>query len=69
MFKEETNKLNSEWADQLRKADERSEFFRTQAADVMKRKEEIEGRLGYIEKQIGIREDEIQRLNNLYQGG
>jgi chromosome segregation ATPase len=66
---EEIMKNNEAWAQELRKADERCEAYRANSDEQEKRKKEVEDRYEYLEKQVHAREDEIQRLNTLYQGG
>jgi hypothetical protein len=39
-----------EWADDIRKSDERCEFFRHQCDDIKKRKKDVEQRLAETEK-------------------
>jgi chromosome segregation ATPase len=57
------------WHEELAKADERCARFRGQLDDLTKRKAEVEEKLTYCEKQILVRDDEIKRLHQLYQGG
>jgi hypothetical protein len=58
-----------EWADDIRKSDERCEFFRHQCDDIKKSKKDVEQRLAETEKQVIVREEEIKRLHALYEGG
>ncbi len=53
----------------MRKADDRTERFRHDAEEIAKRKQELEERFEYLEKCIAMRDQEIMRLNNLYEGG
>lgn len=57
------------WADDIRKSDDRCEYFRNQCEGLKKRKQEVEDRLQHFEKQVIVREEEIKRLHNLYEGG
>ena len=41
----------------------------TQLEEVKLKKREVEGRLEGYEKQITLRDEEIKRLHNLYEGG
>lgn len=67
--KEELDKRNKVWAEELSKADERSEYYRKQGEDLHKRKLELEETLHQMEKQVIVREEEIKRLHSLYEGG
>ena len=60
---------NRKWHEELAKADERGNRFRLQVEEVQKRKAEVEDKLTQFEKQVHIRDEEIKRLHNLYQGG
>lgn len=57
------------WAEELTKADDRSNRFRHQLEEAQKRKEEVEDKLQLVEKQLYMREEEIKRLQKLYEGG
>lgn len=61
--------INKEWADEMRKADERAERFRREAEEVSQKKHDLEERFEYLEKSIATRDDEILRLNSMYSGG
>jgi chromosome segregation ATPase len=50
------------WAEELTKADDRSNRFRHQLEEAQKRKEEVEDKLQLVEKQLYMREEEIKRL-------
>lgn len=60
---------NKQWAEELTKADERSQTFMAQLQEQKASKREVEDRLQALEKQITVREQEIQRLHNVYEGG
>ena len=60
---------NRKWYEELAKADERGNRFRLQLEELTKRKAEVEDKLTQFEKQVHIRDEEIKRLHNLYQGG
>lgn len=57
------------WAEELRKADERAAEFRNQAKLYESKFIELEGEFTMHKKKIESRDKEIQRLNNLYEGG
>lgn len=61
--------MTKKWVEELTKADERGNNFRQQLEEVMKRKAEVDERLQNLERQVVVREDEIKRLHNLYEGG
>lgn len=60
---------NKKWADELTKADERCQLLQAQLEDARKKKADVEVKLETLEKQVDIREQEIQRLHTLYEGG
>lgn len=57
------------WAEELRKADERAAEFRNQAKLYESKFIELEGEITMHKMKIESRDKEIQRLNNLYEGG
>ena len=65
----DADRRNKQWVEEISRADERSEHFRNEAELQRKRKAELEERLQQIERQVYIREEEIKRLHNLYEGG
>jgi len=67
--KSDLQKRMQEWAEDIRRADERCEQFKTHNHQMQKRKSELEERITEVEKQVSVREDEIRRLHTLYQGG
>ncbi len=60
---------NKKWAQELAKADERGNRFRLQLEEVQRRKAEVEDKLQSFEKHVLMREEEIKRLHQLYEGG
>ena len=60
---------NKKWLDELAKADERGNRFRLQLEETQKKKVQVEERLQVLERQVQVREDEIKRLQKLYEGG
>ncbi|CDW76514.1 centrosomal protein of 135 kda [Stylonychia lemnae] len=60
---------NKKWADELAKADERSQNFMQKLEQANKKRHDIENKLETLEKQLTVREEEIRRLHNLYEGG
>ncbi len=60
---------NKKWLEELAKADERGNRFRIQLEEMRQRKAEVEDKLTSFEKQVHIRDEEIKRLHQLYQGG
>ena len=60
---------NKKWAEELTKADDRASNFQHQYLIENKKRREVEDRMETLEKQITIREEEIKRLHNLYEGG
>ena len=58
-----------EWAEDIRKADERCEQFRGELMRATDRNKELQEALATVEKQVAIREEEIKRLHGLYEGG
>ena len=68
-MQEEINQNNEAWAMELRRADERSHTFKEAAEGQERRRKQVEERFEYLEGQVRARDDEIGRLNDLYQGG
>lgn len=60
---------NKKWLQELAKADERGNRFRLQLEEVQRRKAEVEDKLQQFEKHVLLREEEIKRLHQLYEGG
>ena len=60
---------NKKWFEELARADERGNRFRVQLEEVQRKKGEIEEKLQQAEKQVYVREEEIKRLQKLYEGG
>jgi DNA repair exonuclease SbcCD ATPase subunit len=69
MLKAGNPEANKKWLEELAKADERGNRFRLQLEESKKRKAEVEEKLTQFEKQVHVRDEEIKRLNQLYQGG
>lgn len=67
--RDELDRRNREWAEEMAKSDERCNYFRQETEVLRKRKVELEERLQSVEKQIYSREEEIKRLHSLYEGG
>lgn len=60
---------DQEWAQELRKADERSHEVRSRCEDLKKSNQDLENKIKYLEESIETRDVEILRLGQLYQGG
>ena len=60
---------NKKWFEELAKADERGNRFRMQLEESQKRKLEVEDKLQQTEKHVIVREEEIKRMQRLYEGG
>lgn len=60
---------NKKWFEELAKADERGNRFRMQLEEAQKRKLEVEDKLQQTEKHVIVREEEIKRMQRLYEGG
>lgn len=58
-----------EWADEIRRSDERCEHFRNQYELLNKRKQDVEVHFSHLEQKIAKRDEEIKRLHQLYEGG
>jgi chromosome segregation ATPase len=58
-----------EWANELRKADERSHEVRLRCEDLKKQNQDLESKLRVLEESLETRDVEILRLGSLYQGG
>ena len=58
-----------EWANELRRADERSNEIRTKYEELVQSHLQIEERVKKMSEQIEVRDNEILRLGGLYQGG
>jgi hypothetical protein len=63
------NMRDQEWAMELRKADERSHEIRLRCEDFVKKNQTLEEKTKQLEEKIEVRDTEILRLGNLYQGG
>jgi hypothetical protein len=61
--------INRKFLQDLTEADERANRFRHLLDESIKRKGEVEEKLQQVEKQVIIREEEIKRLQRLYEGG
>ena len=57
------------WANELRKSDEMLQSIRNDLRQVTLEKESLEDQLIQSQRQVETRDSEIQRLNNLYEGG
>ena len=66
---QELRAREQEWANELRRADERSHEVRQRCEDLKKANSELEARCKAQEQQIETRDVEILRLGGLYQGG
>jgi len=53
----------------MRKADERAEQYKKDVGEIARKKRDLEERFEFLEKSIAARDDEIMRLNSLYEGG
>ncbi len=58
-----------EWAQELRKADERSHEVRMRCEDLKKQNQDLESKIRVLEESLETRDVEILRLGSLYQGG
>jgi len=63
------NTRDQEWAVELRKADERSHEIRLRFEEFTKKNQILEEKNKQLEEKIEVRDTEILRLGNLYQGG
>lgn len=63
-----TNQQNI-WAEELRRADERVLRFKQDAFESGRKLQEADAKLKELEKGLVVREQEIQRLSQLYRGG
>lgn len=63
------NMRDQEWAVELRKADERSHEIRLRCEDFVKKNQTLEEKNKQLEEKVEVRDTEILRLGNLYQGG
>ena len=55
-----------EWADELRKADQRCEEFQKEISGLQKMRDELSERARFMESQVSTRDQEIERLGGLY---
>lgn len=60
---------DQEWAQELRKADERSHEIQLRCEDLKKANQGLESRIKQLEESVEVRDGEILRLSQLYQGG
>ena len=60
---------DQQWADELRRADERGNEVRLRCDDLKKANQDLESRVKQLEEGIEKRDVEILRLGGLYQGG
>ena len=60
---------DQEWAQELRKADERSNEVRLRCDDLKKANQDLESKIKLLEDGVEKRDIEILRLGQLYQGG
>lgn len=60
---------DQQWAEELRRADERGNEVRLRCDDLKKANQDLEGRVKMLEEGIEKRDIEILRLGELYQGG
>ena len=58
-----------EWANELRRADERGNEIRTKYEDLVQNHLKLEEQVKRMTDQIEVRDNEILRLGGLYQGG
>lgn len=58
-----------EWANELRRADERANEIRTKYEELVQNHLQLEERVKGMSDQIEVRDNEILRLGGLYQGG
>lgn len=60
---------DQEWANELRRADERAVEIRTQKDELIRTLAEAEAKIKQLSDAIEVRDNEIVRLSQLYQGG
>lgn len=58
-----------EWANELRKADERSNEIKQKYTELLQNHAKYEEKIKRMENQIEVRDNEILRLGGLFQGG
>ena len=58
-----------EWAQELRRADERANELRHKYEDLVQQHLNLEEKMGSLNGAIEVRDSEILRLGKLYQGG
>ncbi len=57
---------DQEWAQELRRADERSHEIRQRCEDLKRANETLEWRIKQLEQSVEVRDTEILRLSQLY---
>jgi len=60
---------DQEWANELRKADQRSNEIRLRYEDLATASQQLEAKIKQLEQGTEARDNEILRLGSLYQGG
>lgn len=60
---------DQEWAQELRRADERSHEIRLRCEDLKKANAVLEAQIKQLHESVEVRDTEIIRLSQLYQGG
>ena len=60
---------DQEWANELRKADQRSQEIRLRCEQMQNSNSTLEQRIKTLEESVEVRDHEILRLGSLYQGG
>ena len=58
-----------EWANELRRADERANEIRVKYEELVTSHQQMEEKVKKMSEQIEVRDNEILRLGGLYQGG